>query len=113
MVGVLLTFLFLGVLQLALALHVRNTVTDAASEGARFAALADSTLPAGAERTRYLISVAVGDGFAADVSARTTEWLGAPVAEVSVTAPLPLIGLWGLDGALEVTGHAPLEQLAD
>src|SRR6476469_4126369 len=36
MVGALLTVLTLSVMQLGLALHIRNTVTDAASEGARF-----------------------------------------------------------------------------
>ena len=39
LVGVLLTALLLAVVQLALALHVRNTVLDAAAEGARYAAL--------------------------------------------------------------------------
>ncbi|BDZ44332.1 TadE/TadG family type IV pilus assembly protein [Naasia aerilata] len=33
LVGALLTLLVLSVLQLGLALHVRNTVTDAAAEG--------------------------------------------------------------------------------
>ena len=34
--------LFLGIVQLALVLHVRNTLTSAASEGARYAATASS-----------------------------------------------------------------------
>ncbi len=34
MVGAVLVLLVLSVLQLGLALHVRNTVTDAAAEGA-------------------------------------------------------------------------------
>ena len=113
MVGALLSVLFLSVVQLALALHIRNTVIDAASEGARFAALADSSLEAGAERTRYLIDTAVGGGLGAEVTARSVNWLGSPVAEVTVQCPLPLLGLWGVDGGLEVAGHAPIEQLAD
>ncbi|RIJ01598.1 pilus assembly protein, partial [Clavibacter nebraskensis] len=40
MVGALLVVLALSVVQLALALHVRTTVLDAAAEGARTAALA-------------------------------------------------------------------------
>ncbi|MET0782884.1 MAG: TadE/TadG family type IV pilus assembly protein, partial [Leifsonia flava] len=55
LVSVLLTTLALAVVQLALALHVRNTVIDAAAEGARYAALADNTLADGEERTRMLI----------------------------------------------------------
>ncbi len=33
--------LFLGILQVALVLHVRNTLASAASEGARYGATAD------------------------------------------------------------------------
>ncbi len=69
MVGALLTVLTLSVIQLALALHIRNTVLDAAAEGARFAALADSSLSEGAARSRDLISTAIGPGYAADVTA--------------------------------------------
>ena len=54
LVGTLLTLLTLSVLQLGLALLVRNTVLDAASEGARYAALADNDLPDGVARTRDL-----------------------------------------------------------
>ena len=35
LVGILLTFLFLALLQLGLALHVRNTLVASAAEGAR------------------------------------------------------------------------------
>ena len=47
---VVLVPLFLGILQVALVLHVRNTLTAAASEGARYAATADRPLEAGAAR---------------------------------------------------------------
>jgi hypothetical protein len=30
---------------------------------------------------------------------------------ITVSAPLPLVGLAGLDRALEVVGHAPVETL--
>lgn len=46
LVGALLTLLTVSVLQFALALHVRSTLIDAAAEGARHAALADSSLAA-------------------------------------------------------------------
>ncbi len=111
MVAALLTVLTLSVMQLALALHVRNTVLDAAAEGARAAALADSGLDEGADRTRDLISTALGPGYAQDVSADFVEYLGHPSAAVTVRAPLPLIGLVGFDGGLEVVGHAAVETL--
>jgi Flp pilus assembly protein TadG len=56
MVGALLVVLALSVIQLALALHVRTTVLDAAAEGARTAALAGATRADGVERTRDLIT---------------------------------------------------------
>lgn len=111
MVGALLTVLTLSVLQLGFALHIRNTVQDAAGEGARFAALADNRLDDGVVRTRDLISAAVGDGYAREVTAEYGSYLGHPATIVTVRTPLPLIGLAGIDGGLEVTGHAVVETL--
>jgi len=111
MVAGLLTVLTLSVMQLALALHIRNTVVDAASEGARAAALADSGLGDGVARTRALIGSALGDGYAGDVTAEYGRYLGYPAAVVTVRAPLPLIGLVGVEGGLEVSGHAAVETL--
>jgi hypothetical protein len=109
MVGALLTILTLSVLQLGLALHVRNTVLDAAAEGARYGALADNTIDEGAARTRDLIATAIGAGYARDVTARREDYLGQPAAAITVRTPLPLLGLVGLEDGLEVTGHAALE----
>jgi Flp pilus assembly protein TadG len=110
-VGILLTFLTLGVLQLALTLHVRNTVQDAAAEGARWAALADSTPEAGVKRTAELITSAIGPNFAGDIRVTQDDWLGAPSAVVTVRTALPLVGLWGPSQTLEVSGHAATELL--
>lgn len=111
MVGALLTMLTLAVLQLGLALHIRNTVLDAAAEGARVAALADNGLADGVARTVDLISAALGRNYAGDVTAATGDYLGYPAVTVTVRAPLPLVGLIGFDGGLEVAGHATLETL--
>ncbi len=107
--GVLLTALLLAVVQLALALHVRNTVLDAAAEGARYAALAGSSPAAGVERTRRLIDAAIAAEYASDVSAATTTVGGAPAIAVTVRAVLPVVGLFGPERGLEVTGHAAIE----
>lgn len=109
LVTVLLVVLVLAVLQLGLALLVRNTVVDAAAEGARHAALFGGTRAAGAERTRQLLATALGDGYAGDVEAGVTDRLGHPAVVVTVRAPLPVIGLLGVAGSLEVSGHAALE----
>jgi Flp pilus assembly protein TadG len=111
LVGALLAALTLAVLQLGLAVYVRNVVHDAAVEGAYHAALADVDPAAGAERTRTLIERAVGAGYAREVTAGTTDVLGARTVVVTVRAVLPLIGLIGIPGALEVTAHAPRESL--
>ena len=111
MVAALLTVLTLSVIQLGLALHIRNTLQDAASEGARYAALADSTLGAGVQRSRDLIGVAIGGGYAADITAGYDNYAGYPATTVTVRTTLPLIGLVGIDGAMEVLGHAAVEQL--
>ncbi|MEO6942642.1 MAG: TadE family protein [Terrimesophilobacter sp.] len=111
MVGALLTILTLSVIQLGLALLIRNTVLDAATEGARFASLADNGLNDGVGRTAELITVALGSGYAQDVSAEYGSYLGHPAAIITVRAPLPLIGLIGIERGLEVEGHAAVETL--
>ena len=111
MVAALLTLMTLSVLQLVLALHVKNTVLDAAAEGARYGALADNTPADGAARTRDLITVALGAGYASDVTASLGNYLDHPAVAVTVRTPLPLIGLVGIDEGLEVTGHAARETL--
>lgn len=105
-----MTLVFAGVLQLTLALHVRNTLVDCAAEGARYAALADRSPEDGAARTRALIGLSLATGFADDVTVVETTIDGLAVVEVRVTAPLPVAGLLGPAGTLTVTGHA-LEEL--
>lgn len=110
LVGGLLTVLTLGVLQLGLAVYVRNVVHDSAVEGAHVAALADTTASEGAARTRELITRTVGVEYAGDVSVREVRG-DRPLIEVTVVTTLPLAGLIGLPHALEVTARAPRESL--
>lgn len=110
-VGAILTVLTVSVLQLALALHVRNTVLDSAAEGARFAALADNTPVDGVIRCRELITTAIGSDYATDVRASTGSWMGHPTVTITVHTTLPIIGLLGVGGGLEVAGHAAIETL--
>jgi Flp pilus assembly protein TadG len=98
--------LFLGVLQVALVLHVRNTLTAAASEGARYAATADRSPAAGAERTREQIAGALAARFARQVTARPAAVAGARGVEVDVVAEVPALGIGGPAVRLRVSGHA-------
>ncbi|WP_308465273.1 TadE family protein [Rathayibacter soli] len=111
MVVGLLTVLTLSVIQLGLALLIRNTVLDAAAEGARFAALADNSLAEGQTRTRDLIVTALGGGYSRDIRATYGDYRGQQAVTITVRTPLPLIGLVGLDGGMEVSGHASVETL--
>lgn len=111
LVGALLTVLTLSVIQLGIALLVRNTVLDAASEGARYASLADNDLSDGVARTRDLITTAIGPQYAAHIRATRETVRGQASAVVTVTAPLPVIGLVGIDHGIEVSGHAAIETL--
>lgn len=105
LVGAFVTLVFVAVIQLAAVQHVRNTLIDCAAEGARFGALADRTPEQGAERTRELIAVSLSPRYAEDVAAGYREVMGLPTVEVTVRAPLPVIGLLGPSGALSVSGH--------
>lgn len=105
LVSALLTLLFVGVLQLALALHVRNTIVDAAGEGARHGALVGRGPADAAERTRWLIRSSLSDSLASDVSAATEDIDGVQTVVVTVRAPLPVLGLVG-PRTLELDGHA-------
>ncbi|WP_218866790.1 TadE family protein [Cellulomonas soli] len=109
LVGGLLTLLFVAVLQLTLAQHVRNTLVDCAAEGARYAAVQGRTADDGVERTRLLVSQSLSAGYADDVTAVRTTRDGLDVIEVRVSAPLPVVGLIGPAGRLSVVGHALVE----
>lgn len=106
LVGALVTVIFVALLQLALALHVRNTVADAASSAARYGALGDRTAADAQERAAYLVGAALGPTFVQDVSVSVETHNGLDVLRVSITAPLPLIGLFGPARSLEMSGHA-------
>jgi Flp pilus assembly protein TadG len=98
--------LVLGLVQIALVLHVRNTLTAAASEGARYAATVDRSPADGAGRTRSQISDAVAGRFARYVAARPVTVNGVAGVEVVVRAEVPPLGLWGPAVPLSVSGHA-------
>lgn len=103
--------LFLGIIQVALVLHVRNTLTSAASEGARYAATVDRPIEAGVARTRQQIAGAIAARFASDVTARPVQVRGVPGVRVDVVAEVPPLGLWGPAVELSVSGHA-IEEVA-
>lgn len=106
MVGALASLMFMAVIQLALVLHVRNTLTDAAAAGARYGTLSDRSPADGVERTSALIGTALGPEYAVDIRTAEKTVNGARLLEITVRAPLPVIGLIGPGDGIEVTGHA-------
>lgn len=106
LVGILLTFLFLALLQLGLALHVRNTLLASAAEGARYGANADRDPAQGAVLARRLIRASLADAFAEHVTAGTETVDGVSTVYVQVEARLPLVGLLGPARGIRVRGHA-------
>lgn len=103
--------LVLGIMQVALVMHVRTTLVNAASEGARHAAALDRRPADGVGRTRERITGALADRFARDVVAEATTVGGVPGVRVTVRAEVPPLGLWGPAVPLEVQGHAIAEVL--
>ena len=103
--------MFLGIMQVALVLHVRNTLTSAASEGARYAATADRPLGAGVDRTRQQIEGAIAARFATNITAHADMIGDAPGVRVDVVADVPPLGIWGPAVRVVVSGHAVEEVL--
>ncbi|MGL4173557.1 MAG: TadE/TadG family type IV pilus assembly protein [Actinomycetota bacterium] len=110
--GGLLSLLFLGAMQLAVVLHVRNTVIDCAAEGARYGARANGAAGAGAERARVLLVQRLSADYEQRATSvdRVVTHDGIEVIQVEIVAPLPIIGLIGPTHSLRVSGHAYAER---
>ena len=102
--------LVLGILQLALVLHVRNTLASAAAEGARHAAVAGSSAPAGQAKVQDLVDGALSQDFVRSVSVHPALVGGAPGYEAVVEAEVTVLGLGGTGVRVRVEGHAVAEQ---
>ena len=106
LVMMLLVPLVLGIAQVGLVLHVRNTLAATASEGARAASPLGATPTDGAARTRAMIRQVLADRYADDVSASWTTVGGVAGSEVVVHADVPALGLFGPSVSVTVRGHA-------
>lgn len=106
----LLVPLVLGIVQVGLVLHVRNTITAAATDGARSGAPLGADPAQASERTRTMIRDALDDRYASDVTAVERRMDGIDVVEVRVRTEVPALGLLGPAVPLDVTGHAVREQ---
>lgn len=106
MVAALLTLLFLAVVQFAGMIHIRNTLIDAASSGARFGALDDRSAEDGLARTEQLIASSISARYAEDISYEYLEEPEGRVLRITVRASVPVLAVLPGVGELEVTGSA-------
>jgi Flp pilus assembly protein TadG len=106
LVSGLVVFVFLAVMQLGLTLHVRNTLTLAASEGARAGARLDAAPQAGVARAREVVTGSLSARFAQDITVASESVDGVAVVVVTIRAPIPVLGPIGPDRGLTVTGRA-------
>ncbi|MFC5729552.1 TadE family protein [Nocardioides vastitatis] len=106
LVLVLMLPIVVGLIQLALVLHVRTTLAAAAAEGARVAATADRGAGDGVARTRSQIDEALAGRYARDVDVRTVSVDGAPGVEITVHAAVPALGIGGPAVEFSVSGRA-------
>ena len=108
LVAPLLLVLSLAVIQVALLLHARATLTSAASEGARAGALSGADPRAGVQRAAMLVEQNIGDAVVQNISAARDVVGGLAVITIRIDADVPSIGLLG-STRLHVEGHALIE----
>lgn len=100
-----------AIIHLALVMHVRNTVTSAASDGARSGAARGATSHDAVSRTQTLISSAVAARFASDVQAMPVVRDGLPMMQVTVRTHVPAMGLAGPSTEITAVAHAILQNI--
>jgi Flp pilus assembly protein TadG len=108
-VGVLalLLLLFLVIFQIGVVLHVRNVLTAAAAEGARYAANADRGEEDGAQRAREAIATGLSDQLAKSMKVTAVPDPSDPgVVLVTITGPAPLFVPKLSPFTITVRGHA-------
>jgi Flp pilus assembly protein TadG len=110
LVAPLLIGLALVVVQVALVLHVRTTLTAAAAEGSRAAAMAGSSVHMGEQRTRAVLSGNVAESVIESVEVGTMVDAGVAYSQVTIHARLPLLGLLG-PTAMSIRGRSIQEHL--
>ena len=109
LVSALLVILFLAVVQIGYALHVRNTATAHVIEGARIGARAESTPADGVARAQQLLATTLPGRYGTTVSGERASIGGVAVVRVSADLPLPVLGPLGVPGTMTVTGQAYAE----
>lgn len=90
--------------------HVSAIVTDSAIAGAAYAALADSTVAAGVQRTRDLIDAGIANDLVESVTGSVEPLGSAAVATISVRYRVPSFGLFVPTVSAATRGRAIMEK---
>ncbi|MDT3438981.1 pilus assembly protein [Pseudofrankia sp. BMG5.37] len=111
MVSTLLLFLFLGIIQVGLVLHVRNTLAANAAEGARHGAnLGVDPTDGGPYAQRLIAGSIPGRSDTTCTGAQIDGPGGVPLVQVTCEVRVPLSLLpFGGGVTVHVTGHAVKE----
>lgn len=108
LVSALLVALVLGLLQVVMMGYARHVLTSAAAEGARQASLLDVSSDKAREVTSDLIAHSLSERYAQDIVFTAGAVEGVPATQVTITAPVPILGVWSAPAMLEVVAYAPL-----
>lgn len=113
MIAVLLSAIFLVVLQVGLYLYQRSVIASSAMAAARYAANANVAAEEGAARASTLIAEALSEKTASSVSCTSSEQLGAGglrLVVVRCTGAIPsIVAALGSLLPIEVTARAIVE----
>lgn len=108
LVAIMVLFLVGALLQVTIALHIRNLAIDAALQGAQYAARDNVTISEGVKRTERILRADLGGKHIQ----RIRGWnqhdaaTGRQIVNVEVTYTWPLFGPYGLPGKAKAIGHA-------
>lgn len=106
LVAALVAAVALSVIQVALYVHVRNGLTDAAVQSAYHAALQGNDVSDGIARARDITD----RRFASFVTPTVTGSVTNGIVEIEISTNVPLVGFLGPANGLVVTGHAVKEE---
>lgn len=110
LIAPLLIVLALAVVQVALLMHARATLTSAAAEGARAGAISGADLRAGISRATVLVEQNMNGAVVRRVSAEREVIDGLAVLTVRINAEVPGLGMLGAT-RVDVEGHALIESV--
>ena len=101
--------MFAALFQLSLVLHVRNTLSSAAAEGARRAAVVGATPEDGTTKAAEQIIGTLNEDYTRRMEIQEIMLGGVPAYEIVITAEVPALGLGGPAFQIRASGSAIIE----